>query len=194
MAGSVILKPDFFLAPAADVALRLLGARLVRKLGGVQVSGIITEAEGYQGEEDLACHARHGRTRRTQIMYGPPGRAYVYFTYGMHWMLNVVTGGEDKPAAVLVRALRPGAGLEEIASRRRGVPVEHWCDGPAKLCQAFAIDGKLNGVDLTDPAGGLWLEQGEIISPDTITAGPRVGLGNTPEPWLSIPWRFRTRE
>ncbi len=193
MPGKAILTPEFFLAPAAEVAQRLLGTRLMRRLDGVLVGGIITEAEGYQGEEDLACHARHGRTRRTQVMYGPPGRAYVYFTYGMHWMLNVVTGVEGQPAAVLVRSIQPTMGLEVVAQRRKGAAREHWCDGPAKLCRALGIDGGLNGVDLLAPAGGLWLEKGESIPPERVLTGPRVGLGNTPEPWLSMPWRFKIR-
>ena len=163
---------------------------LVRKLDGVRLSGIISEAEAYEGEEDQASHAHVGRTPRTTIMYGPPGRAYVYFTYGMHWMLNCVTGPEGFPAAVLIRALQPLEGLEQIAARRPGQPEPQWCNGPAKLCQALAIDQKFNGSDLCNPQGELWLEAGQPVPDSLVTSGPRVGIFSVPEPWFSKPWRF----
>ena len=148
MSPSTCLPASFYNRSAVVVARELLGCVLVRKLNGQRLSGIITEAEAYEGEEDLASHARVGRTPRTVIMYGPPGRAYVYFTYGMHWMLNVVTGPEGFPAAVLIRALQPVEGLQQIAARRAGQPEPQWCNGPAKLCQALGITGSDNGVDL----------------------------------------------
>ena len=154
------LPADFYARDVLAVAPALLGARLVRRLDGVEIAGIISEVEAYRGEEDLACHARAGRTPRTAVMYGPPGRAYVYFTYGMHWMLNVVCMDVDFPAAVLIRAIRPVNGLEMIAEQRAGVPTAHWTDGPARLCRALGIDRAFNGCDLTDPAGGLWIEPG----------------------------------
>ena len=118
--------------------------------------GSITEAEAYQGEDDLGCHAHAGKTRRNAVMYGPPGFAYVYFTYGMHWMLNAVTGAEGSPAAVLIRAIRPLEGQAWMAANRpRLAGKPGWLDGPAKLTQALAIDGSLNGVDLCDPGSGL---------------------------------------
>ncbi len=167
--------------------------RLVRLLDGQRVGGIIVETEAYRGEEDLACHARHGLTPRTAVMYGPPGRAYVYFTYGMHWMLNCVASPAGYPAAVLLRAIRPLEGLDMIASRRAGRPAAIWTDGPGKLTQALEIDGKLNGVDLTSMEGFLWIEAGKPIPDEQVKIGPRVGLGGTPEPWLSLPWRFIIR-
>ena len=136
-----ILQPSFFDRDVVSAARDLLGTRLVRLLDGVRLSGVIVEAEAYRGEDDLACHARAGRTPRTQVMYGPPGRAYVYFTYGMHWMLNCVAGPENFPAAVLVRAVLPQEGLEVIAARRAGRPRAIWCDGPGKLTLALGIDG-----------------------------------------------------
>jgi len=186
-----ILPPSFYDREVVTVARELLGMRLVHKLDGARLSGIITEAEAYRGEEDLACHARHGRTSRTAIMYGPPGHAYIYFTYGMHWMLNCVTGPEGFPAAVLVRAIQPVEGLEMIAKRRPGVESDQWCNGPAKLCQALGLDKKQNGADLCNETGGLWIEQGTAISDSQVITGPRVGISNVPEPWRSIPWRFR---
>ncbi|TLN01467.1 DNA-3-methyladenine glycosylase, partial [bacterium] len=172
----------------------LLGARLVRQLDGVEIAGIITEVEAYRGEEDLACHARAGRTPRTAVMYGPPGRAYVYFTYGMHWMLNVVCMPEGSPSAILVRAIQPVSGLETIAARRSGVAAAHWTDGPAKLCRALSIDRALNGCDLTDPAGGLWIEPGQAVTTQAIHTSPRIGINYAPEPWKSQPWRFTFSE
>ncbi len=188
------LPHEFFAGDVLAVAPALLGARLLRRLDGVTLSGIISEVEVYRGEEDLACHARAGRTARTAVMYGPPGRAYVYFTYGMHWMLNVVCMPQDRPAAILIRAMRPERGLEVIAARRSGVPPAHWTDGPAKLCRALGIDGALNGCDLTDPRGGLWIEPGETIAPQRIQASARIGIDNVPEPWKSLPWRFTFAE
>lgn len=186
-----VLRPEFFDRPTLQVARALLGARLVRRLDGQRAGGIIVEAEAYVGEEDLACHARAGQTPRTRVMYGPPGRAYVYFTYGMHWLLNAVTEREGFPAAVLIRAIVAHEGEEGIAERRAGVPPARWTDGPAKLCRALAIDGRLNGCDLTDPHGPLWIESGVTVPDALVQSGPRVGLGSTPEPWLSLPWRFR---
>src|SRR5690606_16070699 len=134
----------------------LLGMRLVRRLeDGTTLSGIITETEAYRGQDDQACHARNGRTRRNAVMFGPPGRAYIYFTYGMHWCLNVVAGPDGFPAAVLLRAIHPLEGLDFIALRRARAERRNWTNGPAKLTQALAIDGALNGCDLTDPASPL---------------------------------------
>ena len=184
------LPASFYERNTVEVARELLGMRLVRCQNGVRLSGLIVEAEAYRGEEDQACHARSGRTPRTSVMYGPPGRAYVYFTYGMHWMLNCVTEAEGFPAAVLVRAVRVDEGQEVVAQRRIKVNPPHWTDGPAKLCQAFGIDRQLNGVPLTEQASGLWIEPGPGFADEQVRIGPRIGLGSTPEPWLSIPWRF----
>ena len=189
----VILPSSFFDRDVLTLARQLLGMRLVRLVDGRRVGGPIVETEAYRGQEDLACHARHGRTRRTAVMYGPGGRAYVYFTYGMHWMLNCVASPEGFPAAVLLRAIQPTEGLELIAQQRAGRSVQEWCNGPAKLTQALAIDGGFNGVDLSTRDGNLWIEWGEAATEENLVVGPRVGIGGVPEPWLSIPWRFRTR-
>jgi len=186
------LLPAFYDRPVLQVARELLGMRLVRYLGdGRRISGLIVEAEAYDGEADLACHARAGRTPRTEVMYGPPGRAYVYFTYGMHWCLNCVTGPSGYPAAVLLRAIRPEEGLDLIAVRRPGRPQPEWSNGPGKLTQALGIDGALNGVNLTEMAGGLWIEAAQPVAEERLLVGPRVGIQNVPEPWRSKPWRFR---
>ncbi len=185
------LPPEFYDRDVVAVARDLLGGILLRKLDdGNIIFGIITETEAYRGQEDLACHARNGRTRRNSVMFGPPGRAYVYFTYGMHWCLNVVTGEEGFPAAVLLRAIQPLEGLDIIARQRGKAERRNWTNGPARLTQALMIDGSLNGCDLTDPASPLVVLPGIKPEPETIKAGARVGLGSTPEPWLSMPWRF----
>ena len=184
------LTPDFYSRPTLTVARELLGARLVRVLDGIRLSGLITETEAYIGETDLACHAKAGRTPRTRIMYGPPGHAYVYFTYGMHWMLNAVTEAEGFPAAVLIRALELVEGRELVETRRSGVAAPHWTDGPAKLARAFGIAAAQNGIDLTNTAAGLWIEPGQPVPDESVTIGPRVGLYSVPEPWKSMPWRF----
>ena len=187
MDSSSCLPREFYARPTLTVARALLGMRLVRLQDGVQLSGIITEAEAYIGQEDLGCHAHSGKSLRNAIMFGPPGHAYVYFTYGMHWMLNAVTEREDFPAAVLLRAIQPLEGVEVISARRQGRDTF----GPAKLTQALGIDGTLNGIDLCSPASGLWIEPGLPVPESAVLTGPRVGLYTVPEPWKSIPWRFR---
>lgn len=185
-----MLPRRFYDRPTLIVARELIGARLVRELRGRRLSGIITETEAYIGERDLACHARAGRTARTEIMYGPPGHAYVYFTYGNHWMLNVVTEQAGFPAAVLVRAIRPADGSEIMHRRRNGRDTR----GPGKLTQAMSITGVENGSDLTRTDAGLWIESGPAVPNSIVTKGPRVGLNTVPEPWKSKPWRFLVRE
>jgi DNA-3-methyladenine glycosylase len=188
--GSRRIPRSFFSQPTLSVARQLLGARLVKLEGGRRLSGIIVEAEAYIGREDLGCHAsRGGRTPRNAVMFGLPGRAYVYFTYGMHWMLNLVTEAEDFPAAVLVRAIIPAEGREAMRRRRKG--REPIAGGPAMLCQALQLDGRWNGYDLCEKNAQLYLERAFRIPKDGVTIGPRVGLYTVPEPWKSIPWRFR---
>lgn len=185
------LGREFFSRSAIDVAREVLGTKLVRLEGRhSRLSGWITEAEAYVGPEDLASHARHGRTDRNASMWDEPGHAYVYFTYGMHWMLNLVTEVAGQPGAVLVRGMLPDEGLQTIR-KRRNRPDSELTDGPAKLCQALAIDGTLDGLDLCAPDSELFLNPGVEIPDRIVTIGPRVGLNHVPEPWLSRPWRFR---
>jgi DNA-3-methyladenine glycosylase len=180
---------EFYNRPTLIVAREMLGAHLVRILDSVRLAGKIIETEAYISESDLGCHARAGKTPRTNVMYGRAGTSYVYFTYGKHWCLNVVTENEDFPAAVLIRAIEPLEGAEIIAARRNGRDT----NGPAKLTQALAIDGLQNGMDLTSRMADLWLEPGEPIPDECVTQTPRVGLYSVPEPWKSIPWRFKTK-
>lgn len=185
------LPRDFYAQDATIVARALLGAVLCRRLDGMLLAGRIVEVEAYRTPADLASHGRAGRTPRNLPMWEAPGYAYVYFTYGMHWLLNVVCEPPDQPAAVLIRALEPVAGLEQIAARRAGLPQTAWTSGPGRLTRALAIDGTHNRADLTTPDSGLWIAAGEPVPDAQVACGPRIGLGkHVQEPWLSIPWRW----
>jgi len=184
------LPTSFYNRPTLTVARELLGSRLVRILNGVRLVGFISETEAYIGEDDLACHAKAGLTPRTAPMFGPPGHAYIYFTYGNHWMLNAVTEKEGFPAAVLIRAIQPIEGIEVMMERRGGRDTL----GPGKLTQALGITKSENNVNLTEANSSLWIEAGKFIPNNSVTISPRVGLNKTPEPWLSKPWRFLVRE
>jgi DNA-3-methyladenine glycosylase len=184
-----ILPQAFYDRPTLTVARELLGARLVRILDGVRLSGTIVEAEAYVGQEDQGCHAKSGKTKRNAVMFGLPGIAYVYFTYGQHWMLNAVTESDGFPAAVLIRGIDVVEGAEVISVRRQGRDTI----GPAKLTQALGIAGSLNGINLCDSDSGLWIEAGNPVQAGDIITSPRVGLDTVPEPWKSIPWRFQLR-
>ena len=159
------------LSPADVVARGLLGCLLVRD----EVVLRITETEAYGGPEDTASHARHGRTPRNAPMWGPPGRAYLYFCYGMHWMLNVVTGPEGEAAAVLIRGAEVEAGLEMVLARRNASKATPMlCAGPGKVAQALGLHKTFEGHDLLSP-GGLELRPG--TAPAWVAAGPRLGIG-----------------
>lgn len=182
----MILPQSFYNRPTLIVARELLGAKLVRILDGQKLAGIISETEAYVGEEDLACHAKAGLTKRTAPMYGEAGHAYVYFTYGNHWMLNAVTEREGFPAAVLIRAIQPIEGIAVMMERRGGRDTL----GPGKLTQALGITGNENNIRLTNRKSGVWIEAGNSVPDSRVTITSRVGLNRTPEPWLSKPWRF----
>ena len=184
------LPRSFYARPTRTVARELLGCSLIRQLNGTRLSGVIVEAEAYIGESDLACHAKAGKTARTAVMYGLAGFSYVYFTYGMHWMLNVVTEEEGFPAAVLLRAIEPLEGIEVMQQLRGGKDLRMVGKGPACLTQAMGITRVENGLDLCARDSGLWIEKGETIPKWRVSVSVRIGLGNTPEPWLSKPWRY----
>jgi DNA-3-methyladenine glycosylase len=188
--GRTRVLRSFFRQPTLQIARALLGMRLVKIDRGRRLSGIVIETEAYIGREDLGCHAsRGGRTARNAVMFGPPGFTYVYFNYGMHWMLNVVTEQTGFPAAVLIRAMIPAEGRSVMRRRRNG--HEPVAGGPAMLCQALRIDGRWNECDLCEKKSQLFLERAFAIPEEGVTTGPRVGLNTVPEPWKSIPWRFR---
>ncbi len=182
------LTQGFFARDTVTVARDLLGRRLVRNLGGERLSGLIVETEAYVGESDTACHASRGRTPRTQVMYGPPGRYYVYLIYGIHCMLNIVTAAEGEPEAVLIRGLLPREGVERMRRLRGGAPSKRLADGPGKLCQALAVDRSLNGAPVESDE--LWLEEGVGVPPKRILASPRVGIGYASEEDQQRRWRF----
>lgn len=186
----MLLPRDFYRRQVQTVARELLGKRLVQIFDGQRAAGIIIESEAYDGEQDQACHARSGKTARNAAMYGEAGRAYIYFTYGMHWMLNCVSGEDGYPAAVLIRAIHPVEGVNIIQENRSGVERKNWCDGPAKLTKALAITGEFNEFDLCDPNSPLFIEEGIAFKDEEVQTTPRIGIQNTPEPWLSQPWRF----
>jgi len=188
------LPRQAYLQPTLEVARDLLGRRLVHITpDGIRLSGRIIEAEAYIGMEDLACHAKSGRTARNQSMWGPPGHAYVYFTYGMHWMLNVVTQQAGFPAAVLLRGIEPEEGVDRMRQNRGGRLDLPLADGPAKLCQALGIEGSLDGLDLCAPDSPLFIEATPTLPDNAVSVSPRIGLNTVPEPWLSKPWRFFAR-
>lgn len=187
------LARDFYERDTLTVARSLLGKSLVRRVDGVKLSGSIVEAEAYISQEDKACHASHGLTARTRVMFGPPGHAYVYFTYGAHWMFNVVVEPAGFPAAILIRALQPRQGIPVMQRYRARQEVTELCSGPGKLAQALHITGDLNGADLCARSTDVWIEDAPPVPGDRVATSPRIGLGNTPEPWLSRPWRFYIR-
>ena len=161
---------ELFKGDVLKVSPDLLGKWVCRRLPtGAVIRGQIIQTEAYRGEEDLACHARHGKTSRNAPMYEEGGCSYVYLIYGIHWLFNVVTGPKDQPQGVMIRCLRP--------------PL----DGPGKWTKAFGITGADSG-QLLLPEKGLWLED-EGLQPKVITA-PRVGIDYAGAPWKEIPWRF----
>lgn len=191
------LPREFFARDTLTAARELLGARLVRILDGQRLSGTIVECEAYIGQDDTACHASRGRTARTEVMFGSPGLAYVYFTYGMHWMLNVVTEAKGFPAAVLLRAIQPLEGVETMRALRgaKGRPRgnRELTSGPARLTQALAIDKSFNRADMTT-GGQLWLEAGDSVPDSKVERGPRIGVNYAAEKDRSAPWRFWVRD
>lgn len=188
----------FYAGDAPRLARRLLGQRLVRVLDdGTRLAGIIVETEAYLGVKDRAAHSFGGRrTARTEPMYGPPGTAYVYFTYGMHWCLNAVCGREGEPTAVLIRALEPTEGIEEMR-RRRGIGDERastaLCSGPARLCQAMDIERGMNGRDLaTDQVLFVERVRRRVIGAEALGNTPRIGVDYAGE-WAGAMLRWFIR-
>jgi DNA-3-methyladenine glycosylase len=180
------------LGPPETVAPLLLGARVESDLGGQRVVLRVVEVEAYAGEgEDPASHAHRGPSRRNATMFGEPGHAYVYFTYGMHWCLNVSTGPAGQGAAVLLRAGVVEQGIETArirrTSRRTGAmpPDPDLARGPARLCVALGVDGRHDGLDLLDSSGPLRLVL-PTVPQQVVCSGPRVGVGAA----ASVPWRF----
>ena len=195
-----LIPRDFFDRPSQEVAPDLLGCILEHETAEGLVAVEITEVEAYAGETDPASHSYRGRTGRNGVMFGPPGYAYVYFTYGMHFCVNVVCMPAGIPRAVLLRAGRVTAG-EDLARRRRArwrseasqgsvLPARDLARGPARLCQALAIDRTQNGLDVCSADGELRLRPADPgLRADgaiEVAVGPRVGVSAAAD----VPWRF----
>jgi DNA-3-methyladenine glycosylase len=169
------LPAAFYARQTELVARELLGAVLECTVNGTRCRGRIVETEAYTGEEDLACHAAAGRTARTEVLYGPAGRAYVYFIYGMHWCVNAVTRRAGMPSAVLIRAVEPLEGIEAMRRRRHGRPDGELTNGPAKLCEAFGITGpRHHGASLI--SSPLRILAGERVPDADVEVTPRIGI------------------
>jgi len=183
------LPPGFYARDTVRIARGLLGQLLVSTVGGRRCVGRIVETEAYVGPHDPACHAAGWRrTPRNEALYGEPGRAYVYFTYGMHWCANVVTGREGYPAAVLLRALEPLQGLATMRRRRRTSVDALLAAGPARLTQALGIDRRLDAHRLTEPP--LWIAAGTPVERRRIAVGRRIGIREAAD-W---PLRFYVKD
>jgi DNA-3-methyladenine glycosylase len=171
--------------PSTAVAPELLGHLLVRRLAtGEELRARIVETEAY-AQDDPASHAYRGVTPRNGVMFGPAGRLYVYFTYGMHHCMNVVTGPVGEGCAVLLRAAEPLEGLAAMGHARGTDRVRDLCRGPARLAQAFAVDRSFDGADLID-GNDVWLERGGSVDAADLRSGPRVGI----RAGVDRPWRF----
>jgi DNA-3-methyladenine glycosylase len=173
------LDAAFFARPVAEVAPDLVGCSLL--VDGV--GGVIAEVERYQ-QDDPASHSFRGPSGRAEVMFGPPGRLYVYRSYGLHWCVNLVCEPEGRGAAVLLRALEPTHGLDAMRARRGGLADRLLCAGPGRLCAALAIDGRLDGALAAGP--GAAVRVGARTGPAEVASGPRVGLTKAAE----RPWRF----
>jgi DNA-3-methyladenine glycosylase len=173
----------FLNGAAAQVAPRLLGCMLERKVDGHSLRARIVETEAYD-QADVASHSYRGQTPRTAVMFGPAGHLYVYFTYGMHYCCNIVVGPPEHGAAVLIRAVEPVVGVSNMAERRDGRSGIELTNGPAKLCQALAINKTLNGHDLRQSP--LKLIAQPSIPPDQIIQTTRIGISRGQD----VSWRF----
>ena len=190
------LPRSFYARPVLTVARACIGKLLVHDEGDDRTVGRIVEVEAYRGPEDRAAHSYGGRrTPRTEVMFGEAGHAYMFFVYGMHWHLNLVTGKAGEPHAVLVRAVEPLEGVARMASRRglgdsyanrKGELTPNLTNGPGKLCQAFAIDRALYGADLTSST--LYLADDATPAP-RVARSTRIGVDYAAE-WALKPWRF----
>ncbi|MDB5176177.1 MAG: DNA-3-methyladenine glycosylase [Candidatus Saccharibacteria bacterium] len=172
--------------PVEQVAARLLGCYLERRLDGQTMLVKIVETEAYH-QSDAASHSYKGKTERTRVMFGPAGHLYVYFTYGLHYCCNVVAGPVGEGSAVLIRAVEPVRGTELIEARRGKTGITA-TNGPAKVCQALGIDKQLNGHELSRPP--LVLRINPPLAPSTIAQTTRIGISRAKD----VPWRFYIKD
>lgn len=186
----MILQDEFYANPdVTEVAQALLGKVLCTNTNGTLTSGIITETEAYCGRNDKACHANNGRrTARTEVMFGPPGHAYVYLCYGIHHLFNVVTNREGLADAVLIRSIVPCDGKDLIKERRGAVNLSSLTDGPGKLSQALGIKTAMSGIKLSSKP--VWIEdRGIFPEKKLVKSTPRIGVDYAEED-AEKPWRF----
>jgi DNA-3-methyladenine glycosylase len=184
----VLLSQAWFRRDAPDVAVALLGKRIeCRGTDGVLVAGRIVETEAYTAD-DAASHSFRGRTPRNATMFGPPGRLYVYLSYGIHACANVVTGRQGDGQAVLRRAVEPLEGLDVMRARRAGRHDRELANGPGKLCAALGIALDDDGTDLTARHGTIRIVDDGVEPPASPRVGPRIGITKD----VDRPWRFRT--
>lgn len=188
------LNQNFFNQKTEIVAKELLGKILVRTIGKHKISGIIVETEAYIGPHDLACHASKGKTPRTKTMFEDGGFWYVYMIYGMYHCLNIVTEQEKYPAAVLIRALEPLEGFEEMKKNRKTQNLNNLTNGPGKLCQALQINKDLNCTLATSKDSQLYIEDRDIkIPPQNIQKSKRIGVDYAGD-WKDKPLRFYIKD
>ena len=180
------LPRNFYLSPALELAPKLLGKLLRFESPLGTLSGIITEVEAYQGLDDPASHASRGETPRTKVMFGEGGFSYLYFIYGMYWCLNIVTGRKREPSAVLIRAVYPVEGIEQMQVNRQVKDRKNLTNGPGKLCSAFGLNRSHNGLDLTSSKLGLF----DVNMTLPYTSTTRVGITKA----IEKPWRFLADE
>lgn len=171
----MVLPVSFYSRPTLEVLTDLIGMVLVHRSHEGTTSGVIVEAEAYRGEDDPASFASRGRTKKSEMLYGEPGKAFVYVCYGTHLLLNVVTEEKDFPAAVLIRAVEPLGGISLMKVRRRTQDLQNLCSGPAKLCQAFSIDLSLNSVSVYSSRSPLLLKRGDKKGIE-LAWSPRIGI------------------
>lgn len=183
------LPYSFFARDTHIVARELLGKILVRQEGKNSVSGRIVEVESYVGEDDKASHASRGKTSRTEVMFGEAGHAYVYMIYGMYFCLNVVTGENNFPAAVLIRALEPISGIKTMQTRRQQIHELQLTNGPGKLCQALNITRTLNKENVVTSKKLFIIDDGFVLMPSHITSAARIGVEYAGQ-HAQLPWRY----
>lgn len=184
------LSREFYTRPVIKVAKELLGKILVKEERGKILAGKIVEVEAYDGKFDEASHSYRGKTKRNEVMFREGGYFYVYFTYGVHHCCNVVTGKEGHGAAVLIRAIEPVTGIETMAMRRFGIrkinekQFYNLCNGPGKICEAFAFDRTHSGLDLT--GNKVYIIDAPLLKKSEIGISKRIGISKSVE----LPWRF----
>lgn len=188
------LNPAFYQRNVLVVAKEILGKVFVKKEDNKILSGKIVEVEAYEGKTDQASHSFNGKTKRNEVMFEPGGLLYVYFTYGVHFCANIVTGKKDEGNAVLLRGIEPLTGIEIMAERRFGKTglsdgeIVNLTNGPGKICQAFAIDREENGESLTN--GKIYILNRPLISKSKIVETTRIGIKKSAE----LPWRFYIKD